>query len=127
MGGLLNSSKPSDEILAALSENGDNYRWVAAAIGSQSASGYQLYSGYSVMPIGGFNGSDPSPTLEEFKEYVANGDIHWFIASGGFGAGAGTDHDNSGDISSWVEENFTSVTIDGVTMYDLTSPLETAN
>ena len=33
-----------------------------AAIGSQNASGYQLATGDPVMPIGGFNGSDPSPT-----------------------------------------------------------------
>lgn len=31
------------------------------------------------MPIGGFNGSDPSPTLEQFKAYVKAGRIHWFI------------------------------------------------
>ena len=40
------------------------------------------------MAIGGFNGSDPSPTLAEFQQYVADGDIHWFIASGG-GMGGG--------------------------------------
>ncbi|GAB06490.2 putative glycosyltransferase, partial [Gordonia amarae NBRC 15530] len=34
-------------------------------------SGYQLESGYSVMPIGGFNGTDPSPTLERFQKLVA--------------------------------------------------------
>ena len=37
------------------------------------------------MPIGGFNGSDPSPTLAEFQQYVAEGKIHYFIAGGGFG------------------------------------------
>ena len=39
------------------------------------------------MAIGGFNGSDPSPTLAQFQAYVADGDIHWFIASGGGGFG----------------------------------------
>ena len=34
------------------------------------------------MPIGGFNGSDPSPTLEQFQQYVANGEIHYYIAGG---------------------------------------------
>ena len=32
------------------------------------------------MAIGGFNGSDPSPTLAQFKQYVADGEIHYFIA-----------------------------------------------
>ena len=34
------------------------------------------------MPIGGFNGSDPSPTLAQFQQYVADGRIHWFIGGG---------------------------------------------
>ena len=41
------------------------------------------------MAIGGFNGSDPSPTLAQFKAYVADGEIHYFIASGGDGGGRG--------------------------------------
>ena len=55
----------------------------AAAVGSNTASGYQLASQQPVMAIGGFNGSDPSPTLAQFEAYVANGQIHYFIASGG--------------------------------------------
>ena len=35
-----------------------------------------------VMAVGGFNGTDPSPTLEEFKRYVADGQIHYFIGGG---------------------------------------------
>ena len=54
-----------------------------AAVGANNAAGYQLASEEPVMAIGGFNGSDPSPTLAQFEEYVANGQIHWFIASGG--------------------------------------------
>ena len=35
------------------------------------------------MAIGGFNGTDPAPTLAQFEKYVAEGKIHYFIASGG--------------------------------------------
>ena len=39
------------------------------------------------MAIGGFNGTDPAPTLAEFENYVKEKQIHYFIASGsGFGA-----------------------------------------
>ena len=38
-----------------------------------------------VMAIGGFNGSDPSPTLAQFQQYVADGKVHYFIGGGGFG------------------------------------------
>ncbi|MFD1815610.1 ArnT family glycosyltransferase [Rhodococcus gannanensis] len=120
-GGLLNGSTPSDELTALLSEDADRYTWVAAAIGSNSASGYQLATERPVMPIGGFNGSDPSPTLEQFQQYVAAGEIHYFIAGGGMGGGRGGSGTAS-EISQWVTENFTSTTVDGVTLYDLTSP-----
>ncbi len=34
------------------------------------------------MAIGGFNGTDPTPTLAQFEQYVKSGEIHYFIASG---------------------------------------------
>ena len=49
------------------------YTWVAAAVGSNNAAGYQLATGEPVMAIGGFNGTDPSPTLAQFQQYVADG------------------------------------------------------
>ncbi|MCE5288575.1 MAG: glycosyltransferase family 39 protein [Nocardiaceae bacterium] len=117
-GGLLNGSRPSAALTSLLTEDGDYYTWVAATIGSNSASGYQLATQLPVMPIGGFNGSDPSPTLAQFKKYVAEKKIHYFIGGGGFRGGMG----GNSDITSWVEANFTSTTVDGVTVYDLTSP-----
>jgi hypothetical protein len=72
-----------------LEQDADQYRWVAAINGSQSQAGYQLATGDSVMPIGGFSGTDPSPTLAQFEDYVAKGDIHYYIVGGGFGGGGG--------------------------------------
>ena len=72
------------------------------------------------MAIGGFNGSDPSPTLEQFQQYVADGRIHWFIAGGQGGPGGmGAGGQTSSQISTWVQQNFPSVTVDGVTLYNL--------
>ena len=31
------------------------------------------------MAVGGFNGTDPAPTLAEFQHDVADGRIHYFI------------------------------------------------
>ena len=106
-----------------LEADADSYTWVAAAIGSNTASGYQLATELPVMAIGGFNGSDPSPTLAQFKQYVADGEIHWFIASGGTGGGMGGSGTSS-EISQWVEDNFTATTVDGVTLYDLSGGLQ---
>jgi 4-amino-4-deoxy-L-arabinose transferase-like glycosyltransferase len=120
-GGLLNASTPSAAVVSALKANSSKYTWVAAAVGSNSAAGFQLATGKPVMAIGGFNGSDPSPTLAQFKAYVAAGKIHYFIASGGgFGNSAGGSNSSS-EIASWVASNFTSTTVGGVTLYDLTT------
>ncbi len=124
MGGLLDASTPSTAVVAALSADAGRYTWVAAAVGSQTAAGLQLGTQLPVMAIGGFNGSDPSPTLAQFQQYVANGQIHYFAGGGrGFGNQNGGSSAAS-EISSWVQANFTSVTIDASTFYDLTQPLQ---
>lgn len=120
-GGLLNGTKVSAEMLALLTADHSSYTWVAATVGAQNAAGYQLASGYPVMAIGGFNGSDPSPTLAEFTEAVAAGKIHYFIGSGGFGAQAGGSRSAS-EIASWVAEHYSAQTVGNVTVYDLTDP-----
>ncbi len=95
---------------------------MAAAVGSNSAAGYQLATQQPVMAIGGFNGSDPSPTLAQFKAWVAAGKIHYFIGGGNaLGGGPGGGSGTASQITSWVESTFTAQTIDGVTVYDLTS------
>jgi hypothetical protein len=129
-GGLLNGSKPTEAITKLLTADASSYAWVAATIGSNSASGYQLASGQPVMPIGGFNGSDDSPTLAQFKQYVADGEIHYFIAAGiggaGFGGGGGPQAggNSASGISAWVAATFTAKTVDGVTLYDLSGGIK---
>jgi hypothetical protein len=73
-----------------------------------------------VLAIGGFNGTDPWPTLEEFQVLVAGGEIHYYVDGGGGGPGGG--RGTSDDISSWVAATFSPVTVDGVTLYDLSDP-----
>ena len=119
-GGLLNGSTPSADMIALLRADADSYTWVAAAIGSNNASGYQLATGEPVMAIGGFNGTDPSPTLAQFQQYVAAGKIHYFI-SGSTGGGTRTGGSAAAqEIAGWVEQNFTATTVGGATVYDLT-------
>ena len=52
---------------------------MAAAVGSNNAAGYQLATGAPVMAVGGFNGTDPAPTLAQFQADVADGRIHYFV------------------------------------------------
>ena len=118
-GSLLNSSSVGTALSTLLKADASQYSWVAAAVGSNSAAGYQLATQEAVMPIGGFNGSDPSPTLAEFKADVAAGKIHYFIG-GTVGQSNGGSNASSA-IATWVAANFTAKTVDGVTLYDLTT------
>jgi 4-amino-4-deoxy-L-arabinose transferase-like glycosyltransferase len=118
-GGLLTGSTPNAELVALLSADADRYTWVAAAVGANTAGGYQLATGEPVMPVGGFNGSDPSPTLQQFQDHVAQGRIHYFVGGGGFGPSNGGSSAGA-EIAQWVEQNFTPRTVGGVTVYDLT-------
>jgi hypothetical protein len=81
------------------------------------------------MAIGGFNGTDPAPTLARFQQWVAEGKVHWFIASGGgFGrAGANGGSSAGGEIAAWVAANFAETTVDGVTLYDLSAAAGTSS
>jgi 4-amino-4-deoxy-L-arabinose transferase-like glycosyltransferase len=144
-GGLLNASSPSATLVKYLEQSASRYKWMLSTVGANEAAGYQLSTRDAVMAIGGFNGTDPAPTLAQFEKMVAAGDIHYFIASGsgglggGFGGGgfapsatgAGATAGGAGatggagssgtatQITTWVEAHFPSTTVGGVTVYDL--------
>lgn len=133
--------EPSAQLTQLLKANAGDYTWVAATGGSNDAANYQLAGGGSVMPIGGFMGADPAPTLAQFQQYVADGKIHYYIVSRGPGGPGGPDGPGGADgpggpgapggpggeqtentkIADWVKQNFTAATLDGVTYYDLTA------
>ena len=133
-GGFLNASQSNPALTKLLQADAGRYTWAAATVNSNNAAGYQLASGEPIMAIGGFNGTDPAPTLAQFEKYVTEGKIHYFIASGGgiggfggrggfggFGGGGGGSSDDASQITSWVESHFTAETVGGVTIYNLTS------
>jgi 4-amino-4-deoxy-L-arabinose transferase-like glycosyltransferase len=134
------SQPPSPAVVDALMRDADRYDWVAATNGSMSQAPYQLATQRAVMPIGGFSGMDPAPTLEQFQRYVAERRIHWFITggmpdfaalaevagmpvpSGGALPGPFGGNSTGTRIADWVKARYTATTIDGVTLYDLTAP-----
>ncbi|MDX3663228.1 glycosyltransferase family 39 protein [Streptomyces sp. ID05-26A] len=117
-GGLLDATTPDAEVVTLLQDNADAYRWAAATIGSNNAAGLQLASGRPVMALGGFNGTDPAPTLEEFQEMVRSGQIHYYVAAGRMMQGE-TGSDAAHEIGAWVAENYTATTVAGTTLYEL--------
>jgi 4-amino-4-deoxy-L-arabinose transferase-like glycosyltransferase len=97
-------------------------KWAAAVVGDNSAASLELATGKAVISIGGWSGTDASPTLAQFEHYVQTGQVKYFIASGGTGMGGGTSG-TSAQITKWVEAHYTKVTIGGETVYDLSHPL----
>lgn len=119
---MLGGGSTSQELTALLQENASEYRWAAATTGSQNAAGYQLASELPIMAIGGFNGSDPAPTLDEFKSFVEEGLVRYYISSDGMGGGQMGGSEAASEIAEWVSANFEAQVIDGVTVYDLSAP-----
>jgi 4-amino-4-deoxy-L-arabinose transferase-like glycosyltransferase len=117
-GGLSGNTQVSSALIKLLEQDAGTYKWIAATEGSQSAAPIELATGGdAVMAIGGFNGTDPTPTLAEFEAMVAKGEIHYYVGQSGssFGGGSG-----SSSIASWVAAHFKSQTVGGVTVYNLT-------
>ena len=105
-------------VLENLVKGADN-RWAAATVGSMTASSLELKTGASVMAIGGFTGSDNSPTLAQFQDYVADHEVRYFIAGGDDGPPPWRESGTSSDIAAWVKQNFTPIDVAGTTVYDL--------
>jgi 4-amino-4-deoxy-L-arabinose transferase-like glycosyltransferase len=119
-GGLGGNTTVSSALTKLLQQDAASYSWVAATEGSTAAAPLELATGDAVMSIGGFNGTDPWPTLAVFKELVAKHEIHYYVGQGSqsFGGGRG-----SSAIAAWVAAHFTKQTVGGQTVYDLTKPL----
>jgi hypothetical protein len=118
MGGLSGSTQVSSALIKLLEQDASQYKWIAATEGSQSAAPIELATGGdAVMAIGGFNGTDPAPTLAEFEAMVAKHEIHYYVgqSNNSFGGGSG-----SSTITSWVAAHFKAETVGGVTVYNLT-------
>lgn len=121
-GGFGGAGTSTNSALAALLR-ASTTTWAAATTGDQSAAGLELASGgKAVMAIGGWSGSEPTPTLAQFQEYVKAGLIHYYIGgaqSGGFG-GAGGGSGTANAIRQWVSAHYAAKTVGGQTVYDLT-------
>jgi 4-amino-4-deoxy-L-arabinose transferase-like glycosyltransferase len=102
--------------LAAMLQAGD-HRWAAATVGAGTAAELQLATGRPVMPIGGFIGLDPTPSLARFQEYVRMGLVHYLVAAPG-----PVGH----EITAWVAALYFPIAVDGLVVYDLSSPAASA-
>ncbi|WP_264066620.1 ArnT family glycosyltransferase [Mycolicibacterium komossense] len=100
---------------------GTHSTWSAATAGSSAAAALELSTETSVMAVGGFTGQDPVPTLDEFKQDVAQHRVSYFVVRKG-GRGAGPGGRGHSDITDWVTATFSPIDTDGATAYDLSKP-----
>jgi 4-amino-4-deoxy-L-arabinose transferase-like glycosyltransferase len=87
----------------------DGASYLMAVQSWTEASTYILATGQEVMPMGGFSGSVPEPTLARVKQLVSSGQLRFFLlngtgAGGGFAARAGGGT-TAQAIVSWVENS----------------------
>ncbi len=112
------SANANTALVSYLQSNRGNAKYLFATFSAMSAAPYITSTGESVMPIGGFDGSDPAPTLDAFTALVAQGDLRFVLAddkSGGKGgpggqAGGAFAKSTSAAISAWVTSTCTPVT-----------------
>ena len=104
-GGGLGGNSSDTALLSYLVANRGAARWIVAADSAQEAGSIEIATGLPVMAMGGFTGSDPAPTLEQLKSYVASGELRFVLAStvgSGGGLGVGSGSDSSSARTSWV-------------------------
>jgi 4-amino-4-deoxy-L-arabinose transferase-like glycosyltransferase len=122
LGGLGGASSVSSALTAALKANAGNYSWVAATTGDNEAASLELATGDSVMSLGGYNGTDPAITLAAFEKLVSAGEIHYYVVDGqGFIGSTAANTSTAYAIEQWVAKTFTTTTVGGTTVYDLTT------
>lgn len=109
---------PSPLIVDLMRRTEGKQEWAAATYSAQNAALYQIESGQPVIPLGGWLGTDPAPTLSTFKALVADGKIGYFIWQQDLLDRAELSAETM-TISKWVQDNFKEQTIDGVRIYDL--------
>jgi 4-amino-4-deoxy-L-arabinose transferase-like glycosyltransferase len=116
--------EPLVDALLAARAAGPGATWVAAVVGAPPAADLQLATAAPVLAIGGFLGLDPAPTLDDFTELVDRGEVERFVDVTAVGGGrdrlpGGT---AAAEITAWVRGRFAAVRVDGVPVYDLTTP-----
>ncbi|MDQ6820572.1 MAG: glycosyltransferase family 39 protein [Actinomycetota bacterium] len=98
----------SKRVIAYLEAHQGSAKYLVAGVGSQTTASIIIQTGKPVVTIGGFNGSDPAPTLAQLERMVASGELKYvLLSSGGFGGGGPgrLGSQSAQSISSWVQHH----------------------
>jgi 4-amino-4-deoxy-L-arabinose transferase-like glycosyltransferase len=111
---------PADAQVVAFLREADNpgVRWAAASPGALNAAQYQLSLQQPVLPVGGFNGGTPYPSVSQFSNYIESGQVRYYVlrhdaqdieAEAGF----------ANDVTDWVRARFAYVQMGSMDVFDL--------
>jgi hypothetical protein len=128
-GGGLGGNSSDTALLDYLVANRGTASWIVAINSAQDAGSIELATGLPVMAMGGFTGSDPTPTLDELKSDIASGKLRFVLTggggSGGFGGPGGSSGSGASSISAWVTSTCKLVNYGGsATLYDCAGAAE---
>ncbi|GAO99318.1 glycosyltransferase [Fructobacillus ficulneus] len=101
MGGEVNS-----DLLSYTEKHQGSAKYLFATTDSNSSSGYIIKSGKAVMALGGYNGTDPTMTLKQFKNLVKTGQLKYFVT----GNQSKSSDGQISKILAWVKKNGKAVT-----------------
>jgi 4-amino-4-deoxy-L-arabinose transferase-like glycosyltransferase len=80
----------SKTLISYLKAHQGKAAYLVATVGSSIAGPIALQSGRNVINMGGFMGSDPTPSLAKLKSFIDSGQLHYvLLSSGGAGGAAG--------------------------------------
>ena len=106
-----NGSSTNSSMIAYLKQHREGAKYLLAVFGTMTAAPLINATGENILPIGGFDGSDPAPSLEQFKKLVETKQLR-FVLVGGSGRGSGSGgqsgqagQSNTQAIQAWVEAN----------------------
>jgi 4-amino-4-deoxy-L-arabinose transferase-like glycosyltransferase len=112
-GGSATLSTAQQELLTYLEANQGSAKYLVAMMSSSDAETYVADAGVSILPVGGFSGSNGYPTLAQFQQMIASGELKYVLTSGTAGGGrgglGGTTSQATSQIESWVQSNCTAV------------------
>jgi 4-amino-4-deoxy-L-arabinose transferase-like glycosyltransferase len=114
-GGGIATGAENSALLSYLVANRGSAAWIVAANSSQQAGTIELATGLPVMAMGGFTGSDPTPTLDQLKSYVTSGKLRFVLVdgAGGFGGAGFGGGSSTTDRSAWILAKCTAVNYGG--------------
>ncbi len=78
--------------------------YLMAVAGWTEASSYIISTGQEVMPMGGFSGTVPEPSLAQVRQLVGSGQLRFFLLGGGGGPGQrGGSGSAVAQVARWVQ------------------------